>query len=135
MTLPAVDLPRPADHRVTTAVRHRTPPAILLEGVHKAYGAVRAVDGLDLAIAPGEIVAVLGPNGAGKSTTTEMITGLTDPDPDASRCSAVRHAEPSAKGLVGVMLQAGALLHEATVNDVLRLMQGLHAHPLSPRTR
>ena len=79
MTLPAVGSsappitasPRPSDAQ---------PPAILLEGLHKAYGAVRAVDGLDLAIAPGEIVAVLGPNGAGKSTTTEMITGLTDPD-------------------------------------------------------
>ena len=97
----------------------------------KAYGAVRAVDGLDLAIAPGEIVAVLGPNGAGKSTTTEMITGLTDPD--AGRVAVFGRPPHRAvrEGLVGVMLQAGALLHEATVNDVLRLMQGLHAHPLA----
>ncbi len=118
MILPAVDgsaspitaSPQPPDHR---------PAAILLEGLHKAYGAVRAVDGLDLAIAPGEIVAVLGPNGAGKSTTTEMITGLTDPD--AGRVAVFGRAPRAAvrQGLVGVMLQAGALLHEATVNDVL----------------
>jgi ABC-2 type transport system ATP-binding protein len=106
------------------------PPAILLESVHKAYGEVRAVDGLDLALAPGEIVAVLGPNGAGKSTTTEMITGLTDPD--RGRVAVFGRAPRTAvrQGLVGVMLQAGALLHEATVNDVLRMMHGLHAHPL-----
>ena len=116
-----------------TAAAHPSdphPPAIQLEGVHKAYGTVRAVDGLDLAIAPGEIVAVLGPNGAGKSTTTEMITGLTDPD--RGRVTVFGRAPRTAvrQGLVGVMLQAGALLHEATVNDVLRMMHGLHAHPL-----
>ena len=55
-------------------------PAVRLSGLHKAYGTVQAVAGIDLTIAPGEIVAVLGPNGAGKSTTTEMITGITVPD-------------------------------------------------------
>jgi ABC-2 type transport system ATP-binding protein len=120
-SLSPVTAPQPSDPH---------PPAILLEGVHKAYGEVRAVDGLDLAIAPGEIVAVLGPNGAGKSTTTEMITGLTDPD--RGRVAVFGRAPRSAvrQGLVGVMLQAGALLHEATVNDVLRMIHGLHAHPL-----
>ena len=106
------------------------PPAILLEGLHKAYGTVRAVDGLDLTIAPGEIVAVLGPNGAGKSTTTEMITGLTDPDRGRVAVFGRPPREAVRQGLVGVMLQAGALLHEATVTDVLRLMRGLHTHPL-----
>jgi ABC-2 type transport system ATP-binding protein len=105
--------------------------AVLLEGLHKSYGAVRAVDGLDLAIAPGEIVAVLGPNGAGKSTTTEMITGLTEPDRGHVAVFGRSPHRAVAQGLVGVMLQAGALLHEASVHDVLRLMQGLHAHPLS----
>ena len=130
MTLPAVGSstspittsPRPSDAQ---------PPAILLEGLHKAYGPVRAVDGLDLAIAPGEIVAVLGPNGAGKSTTTEMITGLTDPDAGLVAVFGRPPRTAVRQGLVGVMLQAGALLHEATVNDVLRLMHGLHAHPLA----
>ena len=104
--------------------------AIELRGVHKHFGKVRAVRGVDLTIAPGEIVAVLGPNGAGKSTTTEMVLGITAPD--AGRVS-VFGRDPRAavrQGLVGAMLQAGALLHEATVADVLRLMHGLHAHPL-----
>jgi ABC-type branched-subunit amino acid transport system ATPase component len=43
------------------------PAAIELRGVHKHFGKVRAVRGVDLTIAPGEIVALLGPNGAGKT--------------------------------------------------------------------
>jgi ABC-2 type transport system ATP-binding protein len=105
-------------------------PAIRLEGVHKSYGSVRAVDGLDLTIAPGEIVAVLGPNGAGKSTTTEMITGITQPDGGRVEVFGQPPRVAVLQGRVGVMLQAGALLQEATVRDVLRLMHGLHAHPL-----
>ncbi len=104
--------------------------AVRLEGLHKSYGAVQAVDGIDLTIAPGEIVAVLGPNGAGKSTTTEMITGITVPDSGQVQVSGRPPRDAVQHGLVGVMLQAGALLHDATVRDVLRLMYGLHAHPL-----
>ena len=55
---------------------------------------------------------------------------LTDPDRGRVEVFGRPPREAVRQGLVGVMLQAGALLHEATVNDVLRLMQGLHAHPL-----
>src|SRR5690625_4638103 len=54
--------------------------AISLRGVHKRYGAVRALDGVDLTVRPGEILALLGPNGAGKSTAMEMMVGLARPD-------------------------------------------------------
>lgn len=104
--------------------------AVELTGVHKSYGDVRAVDGLDFRVEPGEIIAVLGPNGAGKSTTTEMITGITAPDRGRVRVFGHDPRRAVQRGLVGAMLQAGALLHEATVRDVLRLMHGLHDHPL-----
>jgi energy-coupling factor transporter ATP-binding protein EcfA2 len=55
-----------------------------LRGLVKAFagpeGAVRAVDGLDLSVGAGEIVALLGPNGAGKSRTIDLLLGLTEPD-------------------------------------------------------
>ncbi len=53
-----------------------------LEGLEKSYGkgSVKAVDGIDLEIRPGEIFGFLGPNGAGKSTTIKMIVGLLKPD-------------------------------------------------------
>ncbi|MDQ1631033.1 MAG: type transport system ATP-binding protein, partial [Frankiaceae bacterium] len=50
---------------------------VRLDGLHKSYGSTKAVNGLDLAIAPGEVVALLGPNGAGKSTAIDLLLGLS----------------------------------------------------------
>jgi len=49
-------------------------PAILVEGVHKRYGKIHALDGLDLTAKEGSILAVLGPNGAGKTTAVRIPT-------------------------------------------------------------
>ncbi len=54
--------------------------AISLRGVTKTYGAVRALDDLDLTVAPGEVHGFLGPNGAGKTTAIRVILGLIRPD-------------------------------------------------------
>lgn len=53
--------------------------AIRIEGLHKHFGAVHALDGLDLAVAAGTIYGFLGPNGAGKTTTLRILTGLARP--------------------------------------------------------
>ncbi len=53
-----------------------THPVIRTEGLTKNFGTVRALDGLDLEVAPGEVHGFLGPNGAGKSTTIRVILGL-----------------------------------------------------------
>jgi branched-chain amino acid transport system ATP-binding protein len=50
-----------------------------LEGVSMAFGGLRVIDTLDLAVAPGEIVSVIGPNGAGKTTLFNLVTGLYRP--------------------------------------------------------
>ena len=50
--------------------------AIRIEGLQKSYGAVRALDGLDLSVEPGTVFGFLGPNGAGKTTTIRILTGL-----------------------------------------------------------
>ena len=51
-------------------------PIIVLDGLQKSYRDTRAVDGVSLAIAPGEIFGFLGANGAGKTTTIRMLCGL-----------------------------------------------------------
>ena len=56
------------------------PPLARLEGVTKSFGSVRALDGVDLELRRGEIVALLGPNGAGKSTAVAIMLGLRRPD-------------------------------------------------------
>src|ERR1051326_66104 len=57
------------------------PDAVLeLREVHKLFGTTAAVDGLSLAIQPGEVFTLLGPSGCGKSTTLRMVAGLEEPD-------------------------------------------------------
>ena len=55
-------------------------PALLCRGLVKRYGALVAVDGLDLEVRRGECFGLLGPNGAGKTTTIEILEGLNRPD-------------------------------------------------------
>jgi branched-chain amino acid transport system ATP-binding protein len=55
-------------------------PLLELRGVTKAFGGLTVIDGLDMAVAPGEIVSVIGPNGAGKTTLFNLVSGLYEPD-------------------------------------------------------
>lgn len=104
--------------------------AVSLSGLRKHYGDVRAVDGVDLVIAPGEVVALLGPNGAGKSTTVDMLVGLTRPDAGESRIFGQPPHDAVATGTVGAMLQEGSLLDDATVGETVGMIASLHRKPM-----
>jgi ABC-2 type transport system ATP-binding protein len=104
--------------------------AVRLSGLRKHYGDVRAVDGIDLTIAPGEVVALLGPNGAGKSTTVDMILGLSSPDTGDVTVFGTTPAEAITHGTIGAMLQGGALLDDATVGEMVGLVASLHHKPM-----
>jgi ABC-2 type transport system ATP-binding protein len=102
---------------------------VRLGGLYKRYGEVRAVDGVDLVIAPGEVVALLGPNGAGKSTTVDMVLGLTAPDAGEVTVFGETPRDAVRAGSVGAMLQGGALLEDATVAEMVGLVAALHRKP------
>jgi len=57
-----------------------TEPILIAQDLHKSYGDVKAVDGISLQVARGEVFGLLGPNGAGKTTAISMMTGLFPPD-------------------------------------------------------
>src|SRR3954467_15955127 len=103
-------------------------PAIALRGLTKRFGAVTAVDGLDLTIEPGEIVAFLGPNGAGKTSTIEMVLGLSRPDGGAVEVYGSAPRSAVAHGLVSAVMQTGGLLKELTVRETVELTAALFAH-------
>ncbi len=105
-------------------------PAIQLTGLTKRYGALTAVDNLDLTVPAGQILAFLGPNGAGKSTTTEMVLGLVRPDAGEVRVFGQTPQTAMRSGDVGASLQNGTLLWDTSVRSLLSMMHGLHEHPL-----
>ena len=107
-----------------------TAPAITASGLTKRYGPLTAVDALDLTVPTGQILAFLGPNGAGKSTTTEMVLGLTRPDAGSVEVFGADPVTAMRGGDVGAMLQNGTLLADTNVRSLIRLMHGLHPHPL-----
>ena len=103
---------------------------IELAGLHKRYGKVHAVRGVDLAIAAGETVALLGPNGAGKSTTIDMLLGLSNPDAGSVRIFGMTPQEAVAQGAIGAMLQTGGLIRDLDVRELLEMMASLYPTPL-----
>jgi ABC-2 type transport system ATP-binding protein len=82
---------------------------------------VRAVDGIDLTVEPGEIVAFLGPNGAGKTTTIDMMLGLSRPSRGDVEILGMAPHEAIARGLVSAVMQTGGLLKDLTVAETVRL--------------
>ena len=103
--------------------------ALEVSGLVKRYGRSIAVAGVDLAVAPGEVVGLLGPNGAGKSTVVECIIGLRRPDAGSIRVGAVDAvADPRAVArLLGAQLQATALQDAITAREALVLFRSFHA--------
>ena len=57
-----------------------TEPTVLVEGIRKHYGEVKAVDGVDLQVQASTVLGLLGPNGAGKTTMVRILTSLLTPD-------------------------------------------------------
>jgi ABC-2 type transport system ATP-binding protein len=105
-----------------------TLPAIALRGLTKRFGSVTAVDGLDLTVEPGEIVAFLGPNGAGKTTTIDMVLGLSRPDAGTVEVYGTSPRGAVARGLVSAVMQTGGLLKDLTVRETVELTAALFAH-------
>jgi ABC-2 type transport system ATP-binding protein len=120
------------DMTTTTAgIRTTAATGVCLRGLAKHFGAVRAVDGIDLDIAPGETVALLGPNGAGKSTTIDMILGLAKPDAGSVQVFGSAPAQAVQRGAIGAMLQTGELIRDLKVRELLTMMGSLYPNPAS----
>ncbi|QEV52232.1 ABC transporter ATP-binding protein [Streptomyces platensis] len=99
-------------------------------GVTRSYGAVRAVDGLDLEIAAGGTVALLGRNGAGKSTTLNMLLGLLPPSTGTVRLFGGTPESAVLAGRVGAMLQDGKAIPRVTVRELITFVAATYPHPM-----
>ncbi|MCP2180470.1 ABC transporter ATP-binding protein [Prauserella alba] len=108
--------------------------AVEITGLVKRFGSVTAVDGLDLKMPKGEILALLGPNGAGKTTTVEICEGFRTPDAGTVRVLGLDPARDGAtlRPRVGVMPQGGGAYPGVHAEEMLRLVAACAAEPLDP---
>ena len=109
-------------------------PAIAVRGLVKRYGSRTVVDGIDLDVAAGELVALLGPNGAGKTTTVECIEGYRRPDGGAITVLGADpwDADRPHRARVGLMLQDGGFDIRARPLESLRQYAAFHVDPRPP---
>ncbi|HTT91957.1 MAG TPA: ABC transporter ATP-binding protein [Acidimicrobiales bacterium] len=108
--------------------------AVFVRGLRKAYGALNAVDGVDLEISQGAVFALLGPNGAGKTTTVEILEGyrhrddgqvmVLGHDPGSERAAL--------KARIGIVLQSTGVDRYLTVAETLAMYADFYPHPRSP---
>ncbi|MDA8282120.1 MAG: ATP-binding cassette domain-containing protein [Actinomycetota bacterium] len=93
--------------------------------MRKAFGGTVALDGVDVCIGAGEIVALLGPNGAGKTTLISVLLGLLAADEGRVELWGTSPRDAVAGGRVGAVLQGGALPRGARVGELLRFLARL----------
>lgn len=104
--------------------------AVELRGLVRRFGRAgqrfTAVDGIDLRIERGEIVALLGPNGAGKTTTIDVLLGLAEPDEGSALVFGAHPHRAVAAGRLAAVLQTGGLLSDLTVRETVTVIADLY---------
>lgn len=106
------------------------PVAVEFRSVHKRFGDRLALDGVDLQLRTGELVALLGPNGAGKSTSVSLMLGLRSPTTGTVRVLGGSPEAAVQAGRVGAMLQTGGLPPNLRVSELIDFVRRLY-----PRAR
>ena len=107
-------------------------PVASLRGVTKRYpNGVTALDGLNVTLGPGEIVALLGPNGAGKTTAVRLLMGLSTPSTGEVRVFGADPRHASARLRTGAMLQIGRAPEMLRVREHIETFRGYYPQPMA----
>jgi ABC-2 type transport system ATP-binding protein len=112
-------------------------PMILVEGLHKSFGSVHALDGIDLDVQPSTVLGLLGPNGAGKTTAVRILTTLLHPDAGRAVVAGydvVRQAEPL-RHVIGLAGQSAAIDENLTGLENLEMVGRLYHLPKAEARR
>jgi ABC-2 type transport system ATP-binding protein len=111
-------------------------PAILVEGLTKSFGEVRALRGIDFSVPHGTVLGVLGPNGAGKTTAVRILTTLLRPDGGRALVEGhdVVREDAAVRRSIGLSGQSAAIQEELTGRENLEIVGRLY-HLSWPRAR
>jgi len=105
-------------------------PVAELIDVDKSYGAVTALKGVSLSLAPGETVALLGLNGAGKTTAINLLLGLRRPDRGEVRLDGGDPRTPAVRAAIGATPQETAFPQRLRCTEVIELVRRHYPDPL-----
>src|SRR3954463_4404651 len=100
-------------------------PALRVRGLHKRYGEITALAGVDLAVDEGELVGLLGPNGAGKSTLVKIACGLVRPTAGEARVAGAPAGSPDAHRSLGYLAELFRFPDWLSADELLELHQRL----------
>ena len=105
--------------------------AVRVRGLRRAYGDTKAVDGVDLDIVRGEVLALLGPNGAGKTTTTEILEGYRHRDAGEVTVLGIDPAKGDRtwRSRLGIVLQTASDLGDLSVEESVTHFAGYYPDP------
>ena len=105
-------------------------PIAELKAVTKSYGAVKALDGIDFSIEPGELVALLGPNGAGKTTAVRILLGLAAPTSGRASVFGRSPRDQEARRRTGALLQVSKVPETLRAREHIELFSSYYPNPL-----
>ncbi|MEN5082517.1 ABC transporter ATP-binding protein [Bosea sp. TWI1241] len=111
-------------------------PVLVLDGLRKAFGALKVTDGVDLALRPGELHALIGPNGAGKTTLVHQISGMLKPDAGTIRfrgqdVTGLDAKARARRGLARTFQITSTIASLSALENVALGVQARAAHPLA----
>jgi daunorubicin resistance ABC transporter ATP-binding subunit len=135
-TVPILDRgPQPEQEPAASLPTDPSTAAVVFTSVHKSYGSVAALRGMDLVVPRGEIFGLLGPNGSGKTTTVNLLCGLIAPTSGEVTVLGrnVTHDPKSLRPLLGVVPQETALYGELSAERNLRFHAELYGIPRRER--
>jgi ABC-2 type transport system ATP-binding protein len=107
---------------------------IEVDNLYKAYGALKAVDGVSFSVDTGEVFGILGPNGAGKTTTVEIMEGMRAPDRGTAIINGVdvRKDPRGVKDIIGIQLQSSAFFDRLSLAELLEMFASLYGRSIDP---
>ena len=132
-----IERPSPAGAAATLTAADDSSIAVETRGLRKVFGALVAVEGLDLTIARGEVFGLLGANGSGKTTTIRMLTGLLTPTAGTATVVGfdISREQESIREAIGYMSQRFGLYDDLTVMENLRFYATIYGLRGSARER
>jgi ABC-2 type transport system ATP-binding protein len=101
------------------------PPAVQAVALHKSYGHIHAVNGVDMSLPPGRIYGLLGPNGSGKTTLIRLLTGLASATSGSVKVLGVDMPSRTNLARIGYMTQADGIYPELSVWENMRFFAAL----------